>query len=121
MVAVCLSEKLGRLPLAEGVVKRLIDRRRLNSEARCLVAVDGEGQHAAARLLIRGDVAQHRELLQFSEYLRSPLVELIDVGILQRVLILSARLAAAYVEILCGLQEQRRARNLGQLGPQAGD
>jgi len=67
------------------------------------------GQHAAARLLIRSDVAQHRQLLQFGEQLRGPVVEFVDVRILQRVLIWVSRGAAADIEILRGLQEQRRA------------
>ncbi len=121
VIAVGLGEELRRLPLAEGIVQRLIDGGRLNAETRRLIAVDVERQHAAAGLLVRGHIAQHGQLLQRRQQLRRPLVELVDVRILQRVLILGARGAAADVQILRRLHEQRGARHLRQLRPQAVD
>ena len=114
VVAVGLREELRRLALAERIVQCLIDGLRLDAEARRLVAIDGERQHAAAGLLIRRHVAQHRELLQFGEQLRRPVVELVDVRVLQGVLVLRSGSSAAHVEILRGLHEQRRSRHRGQ-------
>ena len=59
--------------------------------------------------------------MQFREQLRRPFVELVDVRILQGVLILRARGAAADVEVLRRLQEQRRTGHLRQLRPQPVD
>ena len=66
-------------------------------------------------LLVGGDVAQLRQLLQLRQQPRRPVVELVDIRVLQRVLVLRARQAAADVEVLRGLQEQRRARHLRDL------
>ena len=49
MIAVELGEILRDLPLAERVVERVVDQLRLDAEARCLVAVDRQGQRGAAR------------------------------------------------------------------------
>jgi len=70
VVAVRLGEELRRLALTEGIVERLVDGRRLDAEARRLVAVDVERQHAAVGLLVGGHVAQHRQFLQRREQLR---------------------------------------------------
>ena len=117
MIAVRLSEELCRLPLAVGIVQRIVDGRRLNAVARSRIAVDRQRQHAAGGLLVGGHVAQHGQLLQLREQPRRPVVELIDVRILQGVLILRARGAAAHIEVLRRLHEQGGARHLGELRP----
>ena len=63
----------------------------------------------AVVLLIGGDIAQLRQLLQRRQQPRRPGIELVEIGVLQRVLILRARRAAAHVDVLRGLQEQRAA------------
>ena len=90
VVADELGEILRDLPLAEGVVKRVVDQLRRDSVSRRLVAVDLQRQRRAFGLLIGGDVAQLGQALQLGEDLRRPLIELLDVGALQRVLELRA-------------------------------
>ena len=59
--------------------------------ARGLVAIDSQRQGRARGLLIGGDVAQLRQGLHLGEHPRRPVVQLIEIGILHRVLILRAR------------------------------
>src|ERR1700752_2811865 len=99
MVARELREVLRDLALAEGIVERVVDERGLNAETRRLVAVDDERELAAARLLVGGHVAQLRELLELGEQPRRPGVELLQVRVLQRVLVLGARQASADVQV----------------------
>src|SRR5579862_1640511 len=121
VVGVQLREVLRHLALPEGVVERLVDDRRLNPEARGLVAVDRQRQHRAVGLLIGCDVLQLRQRLQLRQQFRRPLVQLVEIGILQRVLILRARCSAADIEILRGLEKKRRARHACELGAEPGD
>src|SRR5208283_5123827 len=58
LVGVHLGEILRDLPLAEGVVERVVDQLRLDAVARGHVAVDLERQRRAGVLLVGGDVAQ---------------------------------------------------------------
>ena len=58
-------------------------------------------------------------VLQLLEHLRRPRVQLVEVGVLQRVLELRARRAAADVDVLRGLQEQPRALDLLELAAAA--
>jgi len=45
VVTVELCKVLCHLSLAKGIVKRLVDQRRLDAETRGLIAIDGQGQH----------------------------------------------------------------------------
>ena len=63
VVGVHLGEILRHLPLAEGVVERVVDELRLDSVARSHVAIDLERQRRAGILLIGRDVAQFRQRL----------------------------------------------------------
>ena len=121
MIAVELGEVLGDFALPIGVVECVVDQRGLDAEARGLVAVDGERQCGAARLLVAGDIAQLRQRLHLGEDLRGPRVELAQIGVEQRVLILRAGQPAADIDVLRHLQEQCRALDLGQLGLQPAD
>ena len=85
------------------------------------VAVDRQRQRRALGLLVGGDVAQLRQRLHLGQHLRRPFVELVEIGVLQRVLILGARRPAADPDVLRRLQEQAGALDLLELGPQAGD
>ncbi len=121
VVGVELGEILRDLPLPEGVVERVVDLLRREAEAGGLVAVDGQRQGRAARLLVGRHVAQLRQGPELVEDLRRPVVQLVEVGVLQGVLVLGARLASADIDVLRGLQEQARALDLGELRPQPGD
>ena len=121
MIAIELREVLGDLTLAEGVVERIVDHRGLQAEARGLIAVNGDGHHRAARLLVGCDVAQLRQFLQLRKQSRRPIIELVKVRILQRVLVLRTRGAAADVDILRRLQKDRGARHLGKFRAQPRD
>jgi hypothetical protein len=100
-----LSEILGDLALAEGIVERVVDYLRRQAIARCLIAIDRHRQSRAVCLLIRGNVAKFGQSLHLGEYLRSPLVQLAEIRALQGILELGARGATADAHILCGLKE----------------
>src|SRR5580700_7276930 len=73
-----------------------IDQLRLDPKAGCPVAVDGQGQGRAAGLLVGCDVTQLWYCLQLVEDLRRPLVQLVEIGVLQGVLILPVSGARRY-------------------------
>jgi hypothetical protein len=118
VVTVELREVLRHLPLSEGVVERLVDQRRLYAEARGLVAVDDQRQRRAAVLLVGSGVAQQWQLLHLLEKLRRPLVELLEAGVLEGVLILCASLSPAHADVLPRLHKQRAAADLRKLRAQ---
>ena len=64
MIAVHLREILRDLPLAEGIIQRVVDQLRLDTEARGLVAIDRQRQCSAAGLLVGGDAGELRQRLQ---------------------------------------------------------
>ena len=64
----------------------------------------------------RWRLAQHRQTLQLLEELRRPLVEFVQVGVLQRVLEFGLGDATADTDVLRGGQEQGAPRNLLQFG-----
>ena len=121
MIGAALGEILRHLALPERIVERLVDVLRLDAEACGLVAVDDQREGAAVGLLIGRDVAQLGQGLQLVGDPRRPGLQLVEIGVLQRVLILRPRQPAADVEILRRLHEERDALDLGQLRPQAGD
>ena len=120
-VVVERRERRRHLPLAEGVVERVVDGLQADAEAAGAVAVDVDGEHQAGGLLIGRHVAQLREALQLGQHLGSPGLQLGEVGVLQRVLVLRARRAPAHAHVLHRLEKQRDARDLRQLRAQAGD
>ena len=75
----------------------------------------------ALGLLVGRDVAQFGSVFSLSRIFGAQLVQLVEVGVLQRVLVLRARRAAADVDVLRRLQEELRALDLVELGPQPGD
>ena len=72
-------------------------------------------------MLIGCDIAQFRQGLEFVQDLGRPLVELVDIGALQRELELRARCAAADTNVLRCLEEESRALNLVELAAQPRD
>ncbi len=88
MVGVQLREVLSHLALAIRVIQRGIDQLRLDAEARCLVTIDDQRDLGAVGLLVRGHIAQLRQLLHGRHELRCPGIQLVQVRVLQGVLIL---------------------------------
>ena len=72
-------------------------------------------------LLVGGDVLQFRQLSHRCFDDRRPMVELVDVGVGQRVLVLGAAEAAADADVLPRLHEEFGALDLPPLRPQALD
>src|SRR4029077_5560558 len=65
VILIELRENGGDLPLAEGVVERVVNVGGQNAEARGGVAVDGQRGEQAVVQLVGGNVAQVRQCLQF--------------------------------------------------------
>ena len=105
----------GDLALAEGVVEDLVDGGGGDAEARGGVAIDDQGCGQALVLLVGGDVAQLGHGAHAREQLRRPGVQLVQVFVGERVLILRGAAAAADLDVLLGLQEERGAGNAGEL------
>ena len=105
MIAVDLRKVLRHLPLTESIVQRVVDQLRLDAVARGGIAVDGQGEGGALGLLVGGDVAELWKRLEFLKNLRRPLVQFVEVGILQRVFELRARGASAEADVLRGLHK----------------
>ena len=121
MIAVELGEILRHLALAEGVVQRVVDQLRLDAVARCGVAIDLQFKRGAVGLLVGRDVAQLRQRLHLGQDLRRPLVQLGEIGVLQRELELGARRPAAEPDVLRRLHEQPGALDLLELRTQPGN
>ena len=99
VIAVELREVLRHLALAERIIQRVVDQLRLDAVARRLVAVDRQRQR---RAVVCWSVATSRSSgrrLQLVQHLGRPVVQLADVGVLQRQLILR-----------CATAGRRRAR-----------
>ncbi len=109
------------LPLAEGVVERLVDLVHRQSEPVGGVAIDLDRQMRGGDLLIGRDILQFGQLshLRFED--RRPMVEFVDVGVGQRVLVLRAGQPAADRDVLRHLHEEFGALDAGDLLAQALD
>ncbi|MEJ0008465.1 MAG: hypothetical protein WDM77_19405 [Steroidobacteraceae bacterium] len=83
-----MSEVLGHLALTKRVIQRRVDELWLDAEAGRLVTIDDQRHLGAVGLLIRGHIAQLRQLLQCGQQFRRPGIELFEVRILQGVLVL---------------------------------
>ena len=81
-VRVQLREILGDLALAEGVIECVIDDFRSDPEPGGPIPVDGQCRRGARDLLVRRDVAQHRQAAKLGEDLRRPLVKFGEIGAL---------------------------------------
>ncbi len=78
------------LALAEVVVKRVVDGRWSDPQPRGRDSVDGQRDRARAGLLIGCHILQLRQLFQLCDKAIGPQIQLIHIGIFQRVLILRA-------------------------------
>ena len=108
----------GDLALTEGIVEDLIDGGGGDAEARCGVAIDDEGFGQSLILLIGGDVAQFRHGAHRAIEPRRPGVQLAEIFVGQRVLILRSAAAAADLNVLLRLEEKRGAGNAGEFSAQ---
>ena len=109
------------LPLAEGIVQRVVDRLLRKTQARRGVAIDDDVGLEAAVLLIAADVGENFNGAQFLEHLRRPLVQLAEVVALQRELILRVARSAADAQILNRLQVEIDAGDVRDLLADASD
>ena len=109
------------LALAVGVVERVVDRRRGDAEPGRGVAIDLHVELQPLRLLVGVDVAQLRQRLELGEHFRRPLVELLEVRVDHRVLVLRGARPSAEPHVLHVLQEHLDPRHPRQLGPQLVD
>ena len=103
-----LGEVLGDLPLAEGVIQRVVDHLRLHAEPRRLIAVDREGGGAFRSCAGRSSrrAASAGAFIRSSTLGAQALGKLGKVGILQRVLELGLGQPAADADVLRRLQEE---------------
>ena len=88
MILILLRVNDRDLPLAERAVKRAVNCLRLNAEARGRVAIDYHGFLQSAKLLIARGVLDLRIFVKLVHELRCPRIELLDVLIGQRILVL---------------------------------
>src|SRR6266576_3094210 len=84
VVLIQLREERGDLPLAEGVIKRVIYRLRRDAEPRGGYTINDEPGLRTERLLVGRHIAQLREDLKFCDQLRGPGVQLARVSIFER-------------------------------------
>ena len=117
-VGVGLGVVLRHLALAEGVVEGGIDHLGQNAEARRLIAIDADGKLRRAVLQVARGVGKLGQRLKLGENLRRPVIELGEIGVLERVLILAAADAAADGDVLRGLEHEAHALHLGELRAQ---
>ena len=109
------------LPLPKRVVERVVDRLRRDTEARRLIAVDSDLEPGRVSQQVAGDVGQLRHCLEFFEELLRPLVQFVDIAVLQGVLKAAAGDTRADIDVLSRLQEQIGALNFRKLRPQTID
>jgi hypothetical protein len=109
------------LALAERVVERLVDQCGVEAEPVRGVAVDIDRHGRRGVLLVGGDVLQLRQFAHLGLEDRRPMIELLIVGIGQRVLILRSAEPPADRDILRHLHVEHGALDRGHLLAQALD
>ena len=117
-ILVQLREHRRDLPLAEGVVERVVDRLRGDAQPRRRTSIDGQPSGEPLVLLVAAHVPQLRPPAAPRPACGPP-VQLRRVRIFERVLVLRAAHAVFDREVLHRLHEQRDALDLRQLGLQA--
>src|SRR5262245_30220060 len=116
MVLVQLSKYRGHLALAEGIVKRVVERLRRNAKPGRGLAIDNQTRLQSLVLLVAGHVAQDGQRLQPFDKARHPHAEFPRVGVFKAVLKLGPAHTVFYREILYRLHEERDAFDLRKLG-----
>ncbi len=79
MVGVELREILRHLTLANGIIDRRVDQRRLDAEACGPVAIDGQRRGRGIRLLVAGNIGKLLESLQLCQQLGGPGIEFVEI------------------------------------------
>jgi hypothetical protein len=93
----------------------------LNAKAGGGVAIDRQCQGVAAGLLIGRNVSELRQRFQLAKDLGSPLVEFVQIRVLQRILVKCPCRPPTNVDVLRRLQEQRSPLHFHELRPQPVD
>ena len=109
------------LPLAEGVIERVIDGRRCDPKSRGRNPVDHQRHSQPSGLLIGSDILQFRQLLQLGDETIRPVIEFIGVGIFECVLVLRAAHPVVHGDVLHRLHEQLDSLNLAYSGIEPAD
>ena len=78
------------------------------------------GRRSGVRLLIAGDVGELLQPLQLGHQLRRPDIEFVEIGVLQRVLVLGPAEPAADLDVLQDLEIEIGALDGRQLAGAAG-
>ncbi len=115
VILIQLGEDGRNLALSKGVVERVINLRRKDSQPRCSIAVDRQVRLQPAVLLVAGHVLQFRQSAQLVHQFRRQRVQFAPVGILHGVLKLGAAHPVLHRQVLHRLHEQRDAFDLCQL------
>ncbi len=116
-----LAEHRRDLPLPECVVEGVVDELRRHPEAPDHVAIELEQQPWRGGLEVAGHVLQLRQRRKLFQDDGSPLEQLRDIGVLQRVLVLRLAHARPDLDVLAGLPEQRNRGDLGGRAAQPAD
>ena len=93
------------LPLAKGVIQRVVDGRGRDAESRGRDPIDDQRYCESSGLLVGGNVLQFRQLLQTGDEAVGPVVQFIRVGVFERVLVLGAADAIVDSNVLHRLHE----------------
>ena len=109
----------GDLPLAKGVVQRVIDYLRRQAQARGRIAVDDQAGFQCAVLQIAIHILKLRDRSQLLLHQGRPSEQVLQVVTLQCVLELRVAATPADLHVLLRRHEKRCSRNASQLGPQA--
>ena len=88
------------LPLSIRVIKSAVDGGGRNAEPRCADAIDDQRYRQPPGLLVRRHIGKLRQLLHLVDKPASPQIQLVRVGVFQRVLILGAAHPVVHGNIL---------------------
>ena len=114
MILVNLGVHRIDLPLTEGVIQRVVDRRRCDPESRGSYPINVQEYGKAPRLLIRRDTLQFRQILQAVHEAIGPVIQLIRIWVFERVLELCATDPVIYRDVLHGSHKQMNSLNFLQ-------
>ena len=115
MILVQLRVHGADLALPVGVIEGTVDCGRRNAKPRCGYAIDDQRYRQAPGLLVGGHIGKLGQLLHLVDKLSGPQIQLVLVGILQRVLVLCAADTVVHRNVLHRLHVELDARNLRQI------
>ena len=120
-ILIQLRENGRDLALAKGIVERVIEYLRRDTEARGGAAVYHQARQQPLVLLIIGDIPQHRQGLELLHEPGCPFAELLGIGIFQTVLKLRPAYTVFDRQVLHRLHEQRDTFDFGQTWLESAD